>query len=199
MTRVSYAVEGASDEAIAEILIATVGREPWRRFTSGGKSRLDPKLPGYNRSAERQPWLVLRDLDDAPCPASLVHELIGGGLSAGFALRIPVRAIESWLLADRKAFAAFFRVAVRRVPDEPDTLEDPKTAVIDLCRASTSSAIRSGMVPTPRSGRRVGREYVAMIREYAMTSWRVDVAESTSPSLGRSIARLRDLVAAGAW
>jgi len=41
---VAYAVEGPTDEAVAEVLIRSVGLAPRRIFTARGKSRLDPKL-----------------------------------------------------------------------------------------------------------------------------------------------------------
>jgi hypothetical protein len=30
---------------------------------AGGKTKLDPRLPGYLDAARRTPWLILRDLD----------------------------------------------------------------------------------------------------------------------------------------
>ncbi|MGH2709252.1 MAG: hypothetical protein ACRDJF_13435 [Actinomycetota bacterium] len=63
MTEVGYAVEGSSDEPVAERLIAHAGCSPRKILTAGGKNRLDPRIPGYNRSGQHRPWLVLRDLD----------------------------------------------------------------------------------------------------------------------------------------
>lgn len=199
MKRVSYAVEGWSDERVAELLIREVGFEPWQRFVARGKSKLDPKLRGYNASAKRQPWLVLRDLDtDAPCAGQLVGDLIGEP-APGMALRVPVRAVEAWLMADRQAVARHFGIALTKLPTDPDRIEDPKGKLVDLCRRSRRATVRAAMVPAPRSGRKAGPEYEASLREFTIDAWRLHAAMEVSSSLRRTVGRLRLMVESGAW
>ncbi len=81
MTEVAYAVEGWGDEPVAAKLIQLAGCIPRRVLTAGGKSRLDPKIPGYNRSGEHLCWLVLRDLDhddDGTCVPDVLEVLLKG-------------------------------------------------------------------------------------------------------------------------
>lgn len=191
MSEVSYAVEGWADEPVAERIITKAGHQPRRILTADGKARLDAKIPGYNRSAQHRLWLVMRDLDHddaATCPADLRRGLVGGDVSPGLALRFAVRSVESWLMADVDGFSQFFGLHVSRVPREPDALPDPKHALVDTCRRSRSRAIREGVVPRPGSGRRVGPEYTATIREFVGQAWDIDRAETESPSLARAIA-----------
>lgn len=64
MPPVRYAVEGYADEPVAEKLLNVTGLSPLRVLTSGGKAKLDPKLPGLNSASRiESPWFVLRDLD----------------------------------------------------------------------------------------------------------------------------------------
>ncbi len=61
------AVEGKTDEPIARRLLAEVGLTLDLVKIAGDKHQIDQKLPGWNDSAERRPWLVWRD------PLRLVH------------------------------------------------------------------------------------------------------------------------------
>jgi len=145
MIEVAYAVEGRSDQPVAAKLIEMAGCRPHRVYIANGKSRLDLKIPGYNRSAQHRCWLVLRDLDHDDrgiCLPDFLQTLAKGPLAPRLALRFAVRAVEAWLLADAQAFSGFFRVASRRIPAEPDLLDHPKRAVVDACRSSSTSQTR---------------------------------------------------------
>ena len=198
---VRYAVEGDTDAPVAERIIASVKRVPLQTLVAGGKSRLDPKLPGYNVAASLSPWLVLRDLDtDAACAGELVRILLNGAtLATGMALRVPVRSVEAWLLADHDGLARFFALRVGGLPQHPDTLDQPKRALIDLCRGSRSRQVRDGMVPRIGSGRDVGPLYVALVSEFARDHWDLERARVVSPSLERALSHVDRLVAGGAW
>ena len=202
MNEVRYAVEGWGDEPVAEKLIRAAGRQPRRILSAGGKSKLDPKLPGFNLSARHHPWLIIRDLDndgDGRCFPDILARFIGGEISGRLAFRLPVRSVESWLLADRESFSDFFHVPPSKVPSDPDQLDNPKLAVVAACRSSGQRGIRLAMVPRQKSGRAVGAEYAATIREYAVSQWRLPQASVGSPSLRRTMERIRILAASGAW
>lgn len=186
MTSVRYAVEGWTDEPVAEKLIRLVGRSPIKTFTARGSSNLDPRVSGFNRAAVNSAWLVLRDLDRDLCPSHLTSTLLSGAsLAAGMCLRVPVRAVEAWLLADADAVAEHFRISPSRLPWAPDQEPNPK--------------IQRAMVPRPGSGAVVGPEYSARIRHFAQTLWDPERAMLRSPSLMRSVDRMRAHVGAGAW
>lgn len=108
MRVVYFAVEGRTDVPVAERLIESVGCRPQQAIVAGSKSRLDPRLPALNRSGTHLNWLILRDLDrDAPCASRLVRRLVGAGTRhPRIAVRVPIRAIESWLLADHEWYDA---------------------------------------------------------------------------------------------
>ena len=125
MTVVYYAVEGETDIPVAERLIRLVGLYPRATRVAGGKSHLDARIPALNRSGRALNWLILRDLDrDAPCASELIDDLLHGrGLAPRVSLRIPVRAMESWMLADREGFTGEFGVAAQRAARRSPSLE----------------------------------------------------------------------------
>lgn len=197
---VYLAVEGHTDAAVAERLIGLLDLEAGRAIEAGGKSGLDPRIPNLNRSGRHLNWLILRDLDhDAPCASALIDRLVGRNLSPRVSLRIPIRALESWMLADANGFAHEFSVPFHHLPDRPDDLENPKQHLVNVCRRSRRSAIRQAMVPRPDSGRTVGPEHATRIDAFARRAWSPERAAVRSASLARTIAALRRLVAAGIW
>ena len=174
---------------------------PLTSFVAGGKTELDPRIPGLNRQAARTNWLILRDLDhDAPCPPALVQDLLAGqAIASRLSLRIVVRASESWLLADMEGFASEFSVGPKHVPASPDDRDNPKGDLLQACRHSARREIRQAMTPHPRSGRKVGREYTNRVSRFANNRWSPERAAQRSPSLHRALEALRRLVAEGAW
>jgi hypothetical protein len=130
---------------------------------------------------------VARDLDhDAPCPPELIRRLLPEPAEL-MCLRVPVRAIESWLIADRPGFARYFGVAQSIVPADPEALDRPKRTVVDLARRSSKRAIRGGVVPAPGTSAEVGPAYTAAIIEYAERVWNPERAAETSESLRRCL------------
>jgi hypothetical protein len=189
------AVEGPTDRALLVRLLKHVGHEPGAIYIANGKAPLVEKLRGYNAAARYGPWAVLVDLDrDHDCaPAARRNWL--PVVAANMSLRIPVRAAEAWLLADRARAAVLLGVPTSRIPADPDGLDDPKQTLVDLARTSRRRVIRDDLVPTPGSGRRVGAGYVSRIVEFVIDEecWRPEVAAGQSDSLRRALEALRVL------
>ena len=201
MTTVYFAVEGRTDVPIAQRLIRLVGFQPQEAIVAGGKSKLDPRIPALNRSGAQVNWLILRDLDrDAPCASQLIGDLLRGGTrSPRVAVRAPIRATESWLLADHKGFAREFSVSRRQVPADADALDNPRQFLVNLCRTSRKRDIRTAMAPRAGSRRPVGPEYTDRISTFAGGPWDPERASENSPSLRKTIAALRKLADDGIW
>jgi hypothetical protein len=112
--------------------------------------------------------------------------------------RVAVREVESWLLADKHRFSAFFSLPLAAVPDDPDALLDPKAALLTAIARSRRNSIRADMLPRHSSGRRVGPAYVSRLIEFTSDrerGWRPDVAAERSESLARCLSRLDALIA----
>lgn len=191
---VAYCGEGPTDAAVARALIRAAGVTPGIDYVSmrgrKGKSWLDARMPGLIIAARYRPVLVLRDLDtDAECASDLAVRLMPKPVDA-LCLRIAVRTVESWLMADRVAFAAALGVAARAVAVHPDALIRPKQAVRDLMRMSRRAEVRSLVSEPVMQPQRLA----AFLATFAEERWDVHRAASTgaSPTLTRALLRLRE-------
>ena len=107
---VSGAVEGILDEAVVRRLTSDFGIHMGTVFGRSGKPHLKARIDGYNRAARFSPWIVLIDLDDDfECAPTLRAEWLPTPAEHMY-LRVAVRTVESWLLADREGIAAFLSV-----------------------------------------------------------------------------------------
>lgn len=191
---VSAAVEGPVDEAVAERLIVHAGGVPGSIFGKRGKAALQKGIGGFNHAVGRAPWLVLVDLDrQHECAPPLVGEWVPD-IAPHMCFRVAVRAVEAWLLADRETLAGFLRVAIDRIPRQPEVLPDPKQALVTLARRSRSRDVREDMVPREKSGRAIGPAYASRVIEYVHEKWRPDIAAGRAASLERAIACLEELI-----
>lgn len=191
---INLAVEGPTDEAVAVRLIHHVGAEAGVVYGKQGKPYLRDRVSGFNHAARHTPWLVLVDLDrDADCAPPLRAAWLPDP-APQLCFRVAVRAIEAWLLADADTIAEFLGIARRKVPALPETLDHPKTALVNLARTSRRKDIRLDMVPREGSGRPVGPGYTSRLIEFAGKHWRPREAAKRADSLARAIRCLRSLL-----
>jgi hypothetical protein len=191
------AVEGDVDEAVLRRIISHVGLGLGPVHGRRGKQHLLQCLPGYNNAARFAPWGVIVDLDsDCPCAPPCVRAWLPEP-SEFMCLRVAVRAIEAWLLADRDRIASLLGVRRNLVPADPDGLAHPKNELVNLARQSKSRSVREELVPREGSGRSVGLLYTTRLVEFIedrTAGWRPDSAAAVSDSLRRSLVRLRAFV-----
>ncbi len=190
---VSAAVEGIADEAVVRRLIEHAGGEIHAVYGKSGKDALRKKLSAYNNAAQNAPWLVLVDLNHTADCAPLLRQQWLPAPAPFICFCIAVRAIETWLLADADTIATFLGVARSEIPALPETLDDPKTTLVNLARISRRKDIRQDMVPREASGRAVGPAYTSRIVEYVKKHWRPDIAAQHSDSLQHTIDCLQRL------
>lgn len=193
MVTICAAVEGVVDQTVAARLIRHVGAIPGPAYGRKGKPHLQRQISGYNHAAERAPWLILVDLDhEAECAPPMRQAWIPAPAPM-LCFRIAVRAIEAWLMADAEALASFIGVSRTRIPRDPDTIDHPKTTMVNIASRSRRRAIREDMVPRKGSGRAVGPAYPSRLIEFASGHWRPNEAAATSESVRRAIACLERL------
>jgi hypothetical protein len=188
---INLLVEGHTDEVILHRLLAYIGLQPGTTYGKNGKAALLQHLPSYNHAARYYPWIVVVDLEqDAECAPDYMGTILPEP-APQMCLRIAVRAIEAWLLADAEHLAAFLRIPRQRVPVLPEAEVDPKTTLVRLARFSRSRAIREDMVLRAGSGAKVGRGYVGRLIEFVASdhphAWRPAVAAEYADSLRRCL------------
>lgn len=195
-TVISAAVEGDVDEAVARTVIKHAGATVGTIYGKQGGAYLRQKIAGYNNAAQRSPWLVLVDLNHgAECAPPLVRAWLPQP-AVRLCFRVAVREIETWLIADSEPLAGFLGISRAKIPTNPEELEDPKAAMVNLVRVSRRAAIRQDMLPRAGSGRTVGPAYSSRLIEFVSSSWRAEVAAARSPSLRRAIDCLKRLAEA---
>ena len=193
---ITVLVEGDTDVPFVTRLCEGSGFQMRAPRVAKGKHNLDPLIAGFARAGQGSPHLVVRDLDaDLPCAAAWVADNAPKDAGAYFALRVAVRAVEAWFLADRAVAAAALHVGEPKIPLCPDDEIDPKTTVVNLARTSTKLSVRNAVVPAPGMSRKAGAGYEGWLIA-AAAGWSLERAIANSPSLARAHRRLTALCAA---
>lgn len=162
-------------------------------LSRNGFGYIKKNIKGFNQAAQGSPYLVLTDLDRADCPITLIRDWLGGQPKhPNLLFRIAVREVESWLLADFRAFSQFFGVDVAKIPRNPDRIEDPKQDLINLVRKSKKKNLRQAIVPDRGSTAKVGKDYNAPLLRFVSEQWRVRDAMNQSESLKRTVLALEN-------
>jgi hypothetical protein len=177
---VSVAVEGPIDTEVVSRVFAWLGIRLGTVYAERGKAYLDGRIKAWNAAAKFAPWFVVRDLDhDADCAPTLVSKLLSKP-SAFMRFRVPVRAVDAWLLADREQIASFLVVPAKEVPGNPDSLPDPKRQIVSLARRSKRREVRDDLVPQKGLGAKVGPAFGARMIEFASRYWRPVLPSATA-------------------
>ena len=189
---VNIAVEDALSETVVRRLLdyADRGYAVGVAYGRRGYGYLRGTIRGWNRAARGVPFVVLTDLDRYPCPPALIREWLPEPQSPNLVLRVAVREVEAWLLADKMNLARYLSISAKRVPIEPDSLPDAKASLVDLAGRSRSRDVRGGIAPKQGSTAKQGPDYNASLSEFVRTHWDINAARLSSPSLARTISRL---------
>ncbi len=198
-TAIRLATEDLPSEEVAVRLIGewpgSFSLAPSGRFQGNGFGQLKSKLDAFLTLAEKRPVLMLIDLDKSDCAPRLKADwLRGKRIPSRFVFRIAVREIEAWLLADHPGMRRFLgERAAKHLPDNPDSLTDPKALLLQLARHAPSR-IRGEMLRDDDPSRlRRGFGYNEQLAHYIRTEWDPERASERSDSLGRARHRLAAL------
>lgn len=194
MALIHTIVEGVMDEAMASRIVTALGHTPGPCYGKKGVDYIKEKIKNFNESATIINYLALVDFMDtkSPCPGAVVTAWLPHRRPK-MLLRMVVRELESWLLADRKNLADFLQIALSKVPVNPEEVKDPKLTLVNLARSSRSKRIRESLVPDLESTAKVGRLYTSEIIQFINQQWDISSARQNSPSLERCCKCLQTL------
>ena len=189
---VNLAVEDELSEAVLRRILSHLDRgyAVGTAYRQGGFGYLRRTITGWNRAAQGTPFIVLTDLDEYTCPRALIEQWLKEPQHENLVFRVAVREVEAWLLADPENLAHYLRVQQAQLPTDPDTLPDPKRAILDLARKSRSSEVRGRIVPKRGSTAQQGPDYNGCLAGFVATGWNIGAAARQSPSLRRAVRRL---------
>jgi hypothetical protein len=179
-------------KCISEVLPAyRVARTEVKR----GRGNVQRELGAYAALAEVMPVLIGVDLDGDDCAPTLLGAWGRLPPQAGLLLRVAVREIESWVLADQRRVASFIGAAPNEVPRRPDELVDPKRSLLELAREHAGPELKADLVPRNYNASypRIGPAYNLRLGAFVAKNWRPHVARKKSPSLERAMVALERL------
>jgi hypothetical protein len=159
-------------------------------YRRGGFGYLRRTIHGWNSAARGIPFIVLADLDDSECPATLINDWLNTEKSPNLLFRVAVREVESWVLADPENLSRFLNVSPALAPTDTDVIADPKAAIVNLARKSRSAGIRNRMAPRKGSTAKQGPDYNGCLGSFMREHWDIGIARGNSQSLARTIDRL---------
>ncbi len=130
---------------------------------------------------------VMTDLDQEECAPTLLQRWFPDvcRLPDSLLFRVAVREVESWILANREGLANFLGIANANFSNKPDTLEDPKSHLLDVIRAKGRRRFHKNMLPTGNA--HIGPEYNSVLCDFVENHWNIDMAQMRSPSLKRTV------------
>ncbi len=191
MTDIHIFVEGAPDEVVARRLVEACGHRTATCFGKKGWVFIRDNIAKYNQAAAHLCCLTLVDLMDTGhfCPVEVISQWLPNR-QPNMLLRLVVRELESWLLADRAGLAAFLHVNAERIPPYPEQIADPKREIVNIARRSRSRNIKSALVPEQGSTAQVGKMYFSEMTAFIQKQWDITAARENAPSLHRCLLAL---------
>jgi hypothetical protein len=194
---VNIATEDMLSEAVAMRLVEGAFGAGKVGTLLGGKGNgyLFKSLPKLRQMANREPVLVLTDLDDTHCAPNLLEKWSGGqAFPENLLLRVAVRETEAWLLADRDGMANLLGISPKKIPPNPETLDDPKRFLLNLARIAKRE-VRSELIPAKGAVASQGLGYNRLLSSFVFGDWKINEAIHRSASLSKAVFRLQELAA----
>jgi len=181
--------------AVLSHLLSLTGRytigTPYR---SGGFGWIKNRINGLNRAAQGMAWLVLTDLDRRECVPALIEEWFDGPLHSNMIFRVAVQEVEAWILGSREEFAGFAGISIDHIPQDVDSISDPKELLMDLIRRCRRRELKNDILPKAGSTAKVGPDYNGQLVHFVDNYWDPLKAQINSNSLERAIRVLNDFV-----
>ena len=166
-----------------------------RSEIKGGRGNVQRELAAYANLAQTMPVLVGFDLDQDNCAPGLISRWqLQYPPHENLLVRVAVREVESWVLADRKRFSSFVGSTSDDIDGNPDSLGDPKRTLLDIARACSGDELKRDLVPRNYAQYpRIGPAYNLRMCDFVAKKWRPHVAMGRSDSLTRAITAIAKL------
>jgi hypothetical protein len=199
-------VEDAPSAEIAKKIVAVANRsrpmplifrEGFPSITRGygqikAKTRTFTKM-----AAQGLHLLVITDLDKLACAPVLIREWFGIRpdqpivMPTSFSFRVAVREVESWIIADRDAWANYISIPKDNFSATPELLPDPKSHVLSVIRRKGRKRLHRDMLPAGSAS--IGPRYNEILCEFIKEHWVPDRALARAKSLERAMTALLNM------
>ena len=190
----NYAVEDGLSESVIRRCFEHTKIESGAVLGREGYGYLKRIAPALNLASRGVPYVMLTDLDDGACAPELVRSWMGSApIHPNFLLRVAVREVEAWILADQKGFARYLGIAEAVLPRDCEELDDPKRELLLAARRSRFRRIREDIVAESRRGFVQGPDYNGALSGFVVRYWSITRAASKCESLRKALRRLQEL------
>ena len=142
----------------------------------GGIGKIQQSIPKYCNACRATPHVILADLDQEPCPSALLAKWKLTHMPTSLLIRFAIREVEAWLLADAEGLAQFMSIPRAKVPQDPESLANPKQDLVNLARRSRSKRFKDELVPSTGSRVPIGPLYNERLSQFVQSSWSVERA-----------------------
>jgi hypothetical protein len=194
MTEVALATEDELSETVGRRLLVDARPQlgAGLLLRKGGFGYLRSGMAKWCALARAQPVFLLADLDHEPCASSLIRNWLRElPRPEDLLLRVAVREIEAWLLADHEGMQRL--LGRKGTPSvDPDLLQDPKQHLLQLAR-SAKRDVRRDLVAERGTVAAQGIAYNARLCDFVSNDWDPERASSRSASLRRARLRIDEL------
>ncbi len=160
-----------------------------RRRSAQGNGYIRKNIMAFNEASRFKPCIVVLDLDKRECAPAYRRDLLPDGNYHNMILRIAVREIESWVMADRDSFSSWLGISQDNLPLNVDDIDNPKEELFKLVRRSRKRKIKEGILP-PDELTRTGPQYNLMLCSFVQENWERHRAARYSDSLTRALHRI---------
>lgn len=156
-----------------------------------GYSYIDSHIKKFDNAAHNGAVIVvLRDLDKKECAPYLIKNMLPTGCHPRLLIRIPVREIEAWLIADTINLSNYLGISAKHITNNVESISDPKEYLVNLARKSRRKDIKESIVPRENASFPVGSLYNDCMKSFVTRHWDSEVARKLSDSLDRTIRKL---------
>jgi hypothetical protein len=194
MTQVALATEDELSEAVGLRLLDEYGmhKDSPLLLRKNGNGYLRSKMANWRQLAEHQIVFILTDLDRVACPVALLKDWLGDrACPSNLLLRVAVREIESWILADHQGVRELVGNNCN-LPDNPDELRDPKQELLALAQRAPRS-VKEDLVAKDGAIARQGIAYNNRLVSWVKNVWSPVRAAEKSQSLHRTRLALAEM------
>ncbi len=194
MTSVVLATEDILSECIGTKLLQEIDITPIQiqYLRRNGAGYLYKMRESWKKISIHRPVLLITDLDQRACASEMKHHWLGSATApANLLMRVAVREIESWILADHDAIRQLIGTK-GKLPPMPDHLPDPKAHLVQLAK-SAPREVRSDMIKEQGAAASQGIGYNTRLQDLIQTRWNAERAATRSDSLARARIRIREL------
>ncbi len=194
MTTLFLVVEDELSEEVGQKLLRRfLGSEiQIRTLGKSGNGYISSKISNFCQMAQRTPVVIITDLDQIECAPTLMRNWIDSNdIPQNLMLRVAVREVESWLMADRSNFAKFLGISPNRIEANTESIEDPKRYLLSLA-IRAKKGVRLDLLPNAGVIAQQGLGYNSALSNFVRENWDINEAASNSDSLNRMVSRLID-------